>query len=80
MTNIITLDDDISGDKGYLEFLDDLKEDVVKAIFLVEKADGLYYIGTRSKDKKSLIADIYRLQSLAQRLVYELDEEPEVED
>ena len=67
-----SLDDE---DEEYIEFLEALKEDAVRAVFIVEKSDGTVYVGTNSKDRRDIVYDVFRLQQFCTNLVNEAPEE-----
>lgn len=64
------LDED---DDNFNEFIESLKEDAVRAVFIVERKDGTVAVGTNSTDRRDLVYDVFRLQQFCQNLVNELD-------
>lgn len=64
------LDED---DENFNEFIESLKEDAVRAVFIVERKDGTVAVGTNSTDRRDLVYDVFRLQQFCQNLVNELD-------
>jgi hypothetical protein len=56
-------------DDEYIAFLDSLKEDAVRAVYIVEKKDGTVSVGTNSTDTRDVLLDFFRLQQFCQTLV-----------
>jgi len=50
-----------------------LKEDAIRAVFIVEKKDGSVYIGTNSTDRRDIVYDVYRLEQLCRQLINEAE-------
>ena len=51
---IITLGN-LDDDDEYAAFLEGLKEDAIRAVFIVVKKDGYAYTGTNSKDRRDIV-------------------------
>lgn len=73
MAEIIQLGGLDEDDKAFEAFIDDLREDAVRAVFIIERKDGTVAVGTNSTDRRDLCYDIFRLQQLCQNLVNEVD-------
>lgn len=73
MAEIITLGNLDDDDDEYTTFLEGIKEDAIRAVFIVEKKDGSVYIGTNSKDRRDIVYDVYRLGQLCQQLINEAE-------
>jgi hypothetical protein len=56
-------------DEEYMAFVESLKEEAVRAVFIVEKRDGTFSVGTNSLDKRDVLMDMYRLQQFCQNVV-----------
>jgi hypothetical protein len=55
-------------DTAYMDFIDSLKNDVVRAVFIMERKDGTIAIGTNSKDRRGIVYDVFRLQQFCTSL------------
>lgn len=67
-------------DKAFEAFIDSLKEDASRAVFIIERKDGTVAVGTNSTDRRDIVYDIFRLQQLCINMVNntsEIDEEYE---
>lgn len=64
------LDDE---DEAFLAFIEDLKEDVSRVTYLMEKKDGTINIGTNTKDARDLVFDLYRLQRFCSNVADSVD-------
>lgn len=73
MAEIITLGNLGDNDDEYATFLEGLKEDAIRAVFIVEKKDGSVYIGTNSTDRRDIVYDVYRLEQLCRQLINEAE-------
>jgi len=71
MAEIIQLGGMDEEDEAYNQFLEDLKNDVVRAVFIVEKKDGRVAFGTNSTDKRDVVYDFFALQNFCQQLIQE---------
>lgn len=60
-------------DQNYMDFIDSLKDDAVRAVFIVEREDGTVAIGTNSKDRRDLVYDVFRLQQFCTNMVNDAD-------
>jgi len=69
MAEIISLGNLDDEDEEYQQFLEELREDVIRAVFIVEKKDGNVFVGTNSRDKRDVVYDIFRLQEFCRTLV-----------
>lgn len=69
MNNVVQLGDFGEDDKNYQSFIESLKEDVDSAVFLVEKSDGNFYVGSNFENRKDLVYALYKLQGLIQSIV-----------
>lgn len=58
-------------DEAYIEFLDGLKEGIVRATYVLEREDGTMAVGCTSQDKRDIVFDIFRLQELCKKLISE---------
>lgn len=56
-------------DENYMEFIESLKEDAIRAVFIVERKDGTVAVGTNSKDRRDIVYDVFRLQQFCANLV-----------
>jgi len=65
-----SLDED---DQNYMDFLDSLKDEAVRAVFIVERKDGTVAVGTNSTDRRDIVYDIFRLQQFCSNMVSNLD-------
>jgi hypothetical protein len=74
MTNVVKLNSLDEHDEEYSNFIDELKNDVVSAIFLIEKSDGTVQVGSNFENRRDLVYAIYRLQQLGQVLAAGGDE------
>jgi len=63
------------GDEEWSQFVEDLKEGAVRAVFIVEKEDGSVMVGTNSTDRRSVVYDFYRLQQFCLNIINESPEE-----
>ena len=61
-----SLDDE---DEEYTAFIDSLKDEAVRAVFIVERKDGTVAVGTNSTDRRDICMDFYRLQHFCQSLI-----------
>lgn len=80
MAEIINLNRLDETDEEYMKFIDDLKEDASRAVFIIERKDGTVAVGTNSTDRRDIVYDIFRLQQLCINMVNntsEIDEEYE---
>lgn len=62
-------------DKAFEAFIEDLKEDAIRAVFIIERKDGTVAVGTNSTDRRDIVYDIFRLQQLCTNMVNEVNEE-----
>lgn len=60
-------------DETYMAFIDSLKDDAVRAVFIVERKDGTVAVGTNSKDRRDLVYDVFRLQQFCTNMVNDVD-------
>lgn len=56
-------------DDEYMNFIESLKDEAVRAVFIVEKKDGTVSVGTNSTDTRDVFLDFFRLQQFCQTLV-----------
>lgn len=70
IVNLNGLDDD---DEQYQAFIEDLKVDASRAVFLVEKKDGSVVVGTNSTNRRDIVYDMFRLQELCRMIVNEAE-------
>lgn len=69
MADIVSLNSLDDDDEEYMVFLDNLKNDAVRATFLVEHKDGTVSVGTSSKERRDMVFDIYQLQEFIRSLL-----------
>jgi len=72
MAEIVTLGN-LDDDDEYAAFLEGLKNDAIRTVFIVEKKDGSVYIGTNSTDRRDIVYDVYRLEQLCRQLINEAE-------
>lgn len=73
MAEIIQLGDLDEHDVAFQEFIEALKEDNDRIVYLVQKKDGSVHLGTNSRDRRDVLYDFYRLQKVCQLIVEEID-------
>lgn len=61
-----SLDDE---DTVYMDFIEGLKNDVVRAVFIMERKDGTIAVGTNSTDRRDIVYDMFRLQQFCLNMV-----------
>jgi len=66
-----SLDED---DENYMAFIDSLKDEAVRAVFIVERKDGTVAVGTNSTDRRDIVYDVFRLQQFCTNMVNNVDE------
>lgn len=71
MSNIVQLNSLDEEDEGFMEFIDTLKSGNVNAIFLIEKDNGEWAVGSNFQDRRDLVMAMYRLKRLAENLANE---------
>lgn len=64
--NLGNLDDE---DEEFNNFLEGLRTEATRAVFIVEHKDGTVSVGTNSKTTKDVVYDLYRLQEFCRILV-----------
>jgi len=67
--DIVTLGGLDENDEAFQEFIEGLRDDNVRAVFIVEKTDGSVMVGTNSTDRRDIVYDVFRLQQLCEMLV-----------
>lgn len=69
VAKIIQLNSLDEEDTAYTTFIDSLKNDIVRAVFIMERKDGTIAVGTNSKDRRDLVYDMLRLQQFCLNMV-----------
>lgn len=69
VAKIIQLNSLDEEDTAYTNFIDSLKNDIVRAVFIMERKDGTIAVGTNSKDRRDLVYDMLRLQQFCLNMV-----------
>jgi len=69
MAEIVKLNKLDDEDEAFQEFIDDLKTDAKRIMYIAETEKGEVYVGTTSSTTQDIICDIYRLQRLAENLL-----------
>ncbi len=73
--NLIELDKLDEDDVHFNEFVEQLKEKAVRAVFIIERDDGSFAVGSNSTDKRDLVMDLYRVQKFIERLLDDAEED-----
>lgn len=66
---IIQLTSMDDNNKEFNDFVDNLKEDNVRGIFIFDKKDGTMAVGTNTTDRRDLVYDLYRLHRLIEQMI-----------
>lgn len=69
VAKIIQLNSLDEEDTVYMDFIENLKNDVVRAVFIMERKDGTVAVGTNSTDRRDIVYDMLRLQQFCLNMV-----------